>query len=425
MLQTQVLCEGPEWAPAKRRESSAVIPAPALPSGQTADSKALVLPIGLKCGAGGCWQQKDGVQEVFVPALRRWGQQLSLQPDQEGWVCFPHCLIFLFPEPAPIFLQPLRYRSWLTGILAQKLPLYALPDLLVPACGGFCSVCASLPRVRLLCPVISWCLEVILACTGCFGAGAVFSVALRALMLCLKQGKALVGQCQPRASPRPRALWAQTAPALLAARERRWILQRIQATYSSPGSSGTREIVWQLVSGQCAMRADGLAVLAAKSLDAQLAQERQQSSSLLLSKCLSPLKLPGTSRGCLAWARGVCSRDDTPHPAPGSCYSITEDRAVSELLSAWGQLAPATILCPPKAHLEVSIAIIFLTTSARWFPVRRESWDKGIKTSSSRLQKLSRGLSPGRALMLITLRGSFPHTGMHCMVIDTSLINCY
>lgn len=64
-----------------------------------------------------------------------------------------------------------------------------------------------------------------------------------------------------------------------------------------------------------------------------------------------------------------------PHSAPGSCYSISKDKTVSEMLSAraphWGQLAPATILCPPETHLESnSTAIIFLTTSARWFPVR-------------------------------------------------------
>lgn len=69
----------------------------------------------------------------------------------------------------------------------------------------------------------------------------------QALMLCLKHGKAFMlqrgGAVPVRSEPRLRALCAQTGPALLAVSERRWILQHIQATYSSPGSFGTREIV--------------------------------------------------------------------------------------------------------------------------------------------------------------------------------------
>lgn len=71
---------------------------------------------------------------------KSWGQQLSLQLDPVppgGQSAFPiACLIFLFPEPAQIFfLRSLRYRSWLSGILAQNMPFYALPDLLVAARG--------------------------------------------------------------------------------------------------------------------------------------------------------------------------------------------------------------------------------------------------------------------------------------------------
>lgn len=40
----------------------------------TTDSKIMIFSIGLKCGAGGGWQQKDGVQqEGFVPALEKLG----------------------------------------------------------------------------------------------------------------------------------------------------------------------------------------------------------------------------------------------------------------------------------------------------------------------------------------------------------------
>lgn len=52
-------------------------------------------------------------------------------------------------------------------------------------------------------------------------------------MLCLERGKAFVlrrGGAEPVQS-QPRALGAQTGPALLAGTERRWILQHIQATY--------------------------------------------------------------------------------------------------------------------------------------------------------------------------------------------------
>lgn len=239
---------------------------------------------------------------------------------------------------------------------------------------------------------------------------------------CFSWSMAKLSCCSTEGQNQPGALGAQTGPALLAVTERRWILQRIQATYWRAGSFGRRAVVWRVVSRQRATGADGLAVLAAES--PRLSWHRGEQSPHCSCPNASPSwSYPGQSRH-----RAVCrghgvfhSRDETPTFCPG--------------LHHWGQgsFSPssplgtaATILCPPETHLEGnSIAITFLTTSARWFPVRSESWDKGIKTSSSRLQKLSQGLSPGKALMLITLRGSFPHTGMHCEMIDTSLINCY
>lgn len=99
---------------------------------------------------------------------------------------------------------------------------------------------------------------------------------------------------------------------------------------------------------------------------------------MLLSKCLSLLKLPWEKQahGVSGMGTGCFTAEVIPpHSAPGSCCSISEDKGVSEMLSAqaphWGQLAPATVLCSPETHLEGnSTAIIFLTTSARWFPVR-------------------------------------------------------
>lgn len=76
-------------------------------------------------------------------------------------------------------MHSLRYRSWVTGILAQNMPFYALPDLLVTARGepqGFLLRLCFASKSQVLCPMVSWSLEVILAYPGYFGTEAVPAV---------------------------------------------------------------------------------------------------------------------------------------------------------------------------------------------------------------------------------------------------------
>lgn len=305
--------------------------------------------------------------------------------------------------------------------------------------GGFCSACASLPRVRLLCPVLSWCLEVILAYSGCFGTEAGFSVLQQhSGHCCFAWSSAKLSCCSMEGSASPE--WAPS-PGLCEHRQALLCLQSLRDGFCSRSRPPIQVQVLlapvklsdNLWAGRVPCEQMGWLSWQPRVWDAQLAE----GNGSWAPRCSCPnacpcWSYPGKSRPRGVWhGHGVFhSRGDTPTFCPGLLYPITEDEAVSEVLSAWaplwGQLAPATILCPPETHLEGnSIAIISLATSAGWFPVRSESWDKGIKTSSLRLQKLSQALSPGKALMLITLRGSSPHTGMHCMMIDTLLINCY
>lgn len=380
MLQAQVLCQGPEWGPARRRESSAVVPAPALPSGlMMADN----------------WQQNHD----FLHRIEMWGwgwlaaerwdaaRRASASPGkagdsscafnltqchQEGRVCFSHCL--------PNFPIPRASSNFFAFSQVQELgnwdfsPKHALLCSAWPTChcpwgatgvssplvlrfheSGFVPDGIVEPWSYLGVPWVFW----YRSCACCASA------ALRALLLCLEHGKAFMlqrgGAVAVRSELRLRALWAQTGPALSAVSERRWILQHIQATYSSPGSFGTREIVWQLVSGQHAMWADGLTVLAAKSLGCSAGRgEREQSSSVLLPKCLSLLMLPWEEQahGVSGMGTGCFTAEMIPpHSAPGSCYSITEDKGVSEMLSAqaphWGSW-----------HLPLSCVLQRLTLKA-------------------------------------------------------------
>lgn len=138
------------------------------------------------------------------------------QCHREDRVCFSHCLPN-FPIPrasSDFFLHSLRYRSWVSGILAQNMPFYALPDLLVAARGelrGFLlrlcfqesGFCAPWYRgaLKLSCRTLGILVQKLVFL--CFSS-------TQALMLCLKHGKAFMlqrgGAVPVRSEPWLRAL---------------------------------------------------------------------------------------------------------------------------------------------------------------------------------------------------------------------------
>lgn len=93
------------------------------------------------------------------------------QCHQEGRVCFSHCL--------PNFPIPRASSNFFAFSLAQDMPFYALLDLLVTAHGepqGFLLHLCFASKSQVLCPMVSWSLEVILAYPGYFGTEAVPAV---------------------------------------------------------------------------------------------------------------------------------------------------------------------------------------------------------------------------------------------------------
>lgn len=67
-----------------------------------------------------------------------------------------------------------------------------------------------------------------------------------------------------------------------------------------------------------------------------LSWQRGMGAELLAAPVQMPVPAEVTLGGAGPGVSGMVfhSRDDTPHSALGSCYSITEDEAVPEVLSA-------------------------------------------------------------------------------------------
>lgn len=107
---------------------------------------------------------------------------------------------------------------------------------------------------------------------------------------------------------------------------------------------------------------------AAKSLGCSSGRgEREQSSSVLMPRCPSLLRLPwdeqagevsGLGTGCFT------AEMIPPRSPPDSCYSITEDKVVPEMLSAWAPLSLGTAVTP---HCPFVLQRLTLKAAAQHF----------------------------------------------------------
>lgn len=393
MLQAQVLCQGPEWGPARRRESSAVVPAPALPSGlMMADN----------------WQQNHD----FLHRIEMWGwgwlaaerwdaaRRASASPGkagdsscafsltqchQEGRVCFSHCL--------PNFPIPRASSNFFAFSQVQELgnwdfsPKHALLCSAWPTCHcpwGAAGVSSPLvlrfhesgfvpdgivePWSYLGVPWVFW----YRSCACCASA------ALRALLLCLEHGKAFMLQ-------RGGAVAVRSELRLWVLCEHRQALLCQQSARGDGFCSISRPPIQvqallapvklsdNLWAGSVPCEQMGWLSWQPRAWDAQLAEGNGSRAP----RCCCPNACPswcypGKSRhmGCPAWARGVSQQRWYPHILPQA--PATASPRIREFLRCFQPKLPTgeagTCHCPVSSRdspWRQQHSNYFLTTSAR------------------------------------------------------------